>query len=264
MYSLISKGRLMQLPIDVMLHLFDSTVVPILMYACEVWGNENCDIVERLHPKFCKHILHLKQSTPTCMVYGETGRFPLVLSIKQRMIKYWAKIVSRTESDTYVCKLYEILFQLHNDGSFISPWMEFIRTILNENGLGNVWLTQSFPTVEWLSQAIKIRLQDQYMQDWHRTINTAPKCVTYRLFKEEWGQEQYLLDLPRDIRIPLCKFRTCNHKLAVEKGRYRDTPAMKGYVIYVIATQWETNFIFYSSVKRYTRYRYSPRGETAV
>jgi hypothetical protein len=81
MYSVISKGRLHQLPIDVMFHLFDSMVVPILLYTCEVWGTENCEIIERLHLKFCKHILYLNKSTNNCMVYGETGRFPLLLSM---------------------------------------------------------------------------------------------------------------------------------------------------------------------------------------
>jgi hypothetical protein len=224
MYAIISKGRLLQLPVDVMLHLFESMIVPILLYSCEVWGNEKSDILERLHLKLCKHILYLKQSTPNCMVYGETGRFPLLLTIKQRMVKYWGKIITKTNNDAFVCRMYNVLFRLYNEGSFASPWLEYIRTILFENGMGHIWISQSIPNVEWLNEAIKLRLQDQYKQEWHRTVETMPKCVTYRLFKQEWGQEKYLLELPKNTRIPMCKFRTCNHKLAVEKGRYRNIP----------------------------------------
>ena len=44
----------------------------------DVWGVGNNDIVERVHLKFCKIILHVqKKSTPDFMVYEELGRFPL-------------------------------------------------------------------------------------------------------------------------------------------------------------------------------------------
>ena len=46
MYSLMQKGRRLNLPIDSMLKLFDSCVELILLYGCEVWGYENVDILE--------------------------------------------------------------------------------------------------------------------------------------------------------------------------------------------------------------------------
>ena len=54
MYSLIQKGRRLNLPTDIMLKLFDSCVEPILLYGCEVRGYENVDIIlEKVHTKFC-------------------------------------------------------------------------------------------------------------------------------------------------------------------------------------------------------------------
>jgi hypothetical protein len=35
-------------------------VKPILLYGCEVWGFSNNDIIEKVHLKFCKLLLHLK------------------------------------------------------------------------------------------------------------------------------------------------------------------------------------------------------------
>ena len=77
MYALISKSRKLNLPIDIQIHLFDTLVMPILLYGCEIWGFENNDILEKLHLKFCKMILNISKRTPSCMVYGELGRFPL-------------------------------------------------------------------------------------------------------------------------------------------------------------------------------------------
>ena len=74
MFSLIKKARYLNSPIHMQLDLFDVTVLPVILYGCEIWGFENTDIVEKLQRKFSKLILGLKNSTPTCILYGELGR----------------------------------------------------------------------------------------------------------------------------------------------------------------------------------------------
>ena len=49
------------------------------------------------------------------------------------------------------------------------------------------------------------------------------KCILYRTYKNTFGFENYL-KLPVQLRRPLCKLRTSNHKLAVERGRYPNLP----------------------------------------
>ena len=88
MFALLKKSKELDLPIDLQLELFDSLILPILLYGCEVWGDENVLILDRLYLKYLKYVLGLKQSTPSCMVYGETGRFPLSVYIKTRMISF--------------------------------------------------------------------------------------------------------------------------------------------------------------------------------
>ena len=66
----ISK-RVLNLPIDIQLTLFDSMATSILLYACEKWGNENIAMIEKLYIRYCKYVLHLKTSNPN--LYG-TGR----------------------------------------------------------------------------------------------------------------------------------------------------------------------------------------------
>ena len=93
MYSLYKKSRSLQLPVDIQFNLFDRVVVPIMLYSCEVWGFSNSSTLENLHRKFCKMVLKLRSSTPNVMIYGETGRFPLEVLVKARMINYWSRIV---------------------------------------------------------------------------------------------------------------------------------------------------------------------------
>ena len=52
MFSILRKSRKLQLPVDLQLQLFDSMVVPILLYGSEITGFENFDVLERLCTQF--------------------------------------------------------------------------------------------------------------------------------------------------------------------------------------------------------------------
>ena len=93
MYNVLRKGRKQNLSIECQLDLFNKLIKPILLYWCEVWGFENNDLLERVQLKLCKLLLDLKQTTPTSVIYGELGLYPLNIDIKVRMISYWAKIL---------------------------------------------------------------------------------------------------------------------------------------------------------------------------
>ena len=49
---------------------------------------------ERVHTKVCKNILHLNRSTLTVMLFGELGRAPLDVTVKYRMVLFWARLVN--------------------------------------------------------------------------------------------------------------------------------------------------------------------------
>ena len=77
MYEVWKIGRMYKLSIKCLHDLFDKMIKPILLYGREVWGFSNNDILEKIHLKFCKILLNLKTSTPSYMVYGELGRYPV-------------------------------------------------------------------------------------------------------------------------------------------------------------------------------------------
>ena len=93
MFSLLRKIRNLNLPISLQIDLFDKTIKLILLYGSEIHGFGNIDIRTRTSSiKFLKYILNLKASTPSFMVYGETGVTPLAIDIKTRIISFWTKI----------------------------------------------------------------------------------------------------------------------------------------------------------------------------
>ena len=58
MYEVLKKGRVHNLSIKCQYDLFDKMVNPVLLYECEIWGFGNNDIIQRVHLKFCKHLLN--------------------------------------------------------------------------------------------------------------------------------------------------------------------------------------------------------------
>ena len=44
----------LQIPIDLQLQLVDHTILPILLYGCEVWGFHITDLIEKIHIQFCE------------------------------------------------------------------------------------------------------------------------------------------------------------------------------------------------------------------
>ena len=141
MFALLSKGRRLKLPIDVMLDLFDKTVLPVLLYGCEVWGCEKNIVLDTVYLKFCKYLLGLKTSTPNCMVFGELGTYPISVTIKVRLVSYWLNIVSADENK--ISKLmYNLMYNMHQNDTYQSDWLNCVRNILEVNGFGYIWVGQ--------------------------------------------------------------------------------------------------------------------------
>ena len=60
--------------------------------------------VERLHLKFCRQILGVKQNCQNDFVFGELGRYPLIVNIQYRIITFWLKIIkSHARKHVKIC-----------------------------------------------------------------------------------------------------------------------------------------------------------------
>ena len=97
-HLLYKRTRNLNLPTDLQIRLFDHTIVPILLYGCEVWGFQNAQVLENVHNEFLRNILKFRKSTPLYTLHTELGRNPFILNIKSRMICYWISIVNRKKS----------------------------------------------------------------------------------------------------------------------------------------------------------------------
>ena len=220
MFALLGKSRSLNLPIDIQLQLFDVLIVPILLYGSEAWSYENCEIIEKLHLRYCKYVLGVNSSTYRNMVYGELGRTPLSIEMKTRTVTFWARLISGEQSklSAIICRL---LYNLDASGFYSSPWLLYVKQLLNESGFSHVWINQNTGcSVDLFKKRFKQRIYEQYLQTWSSEIFNSPKCKNYRMYKTELSYERYLNVLPTCSRRILTRFRCRNHKLPIEIGCY--------------------------------------------
>ena len=118
------------LPIDIMLDLFDKMILPILLYGCEIWGFENVESIEIFYRKFLKYTMKLNIQTTNCMVYGEAGRKPLIETIKARMVCFWHKIAT-SETNKISSRFLTLQKNLYEQNLYTSKWLEKIEDILS-------------------------------------------------------------------------------------------------------------------------------------
>ena len=106
----------------------------------------------------------------------------------------------------------------HRNNTF--SCINFVKSILDDCGYSNVWHTQNFIRHKWLIESTKLRLTDQFKQNWHSTLQISPKALSYRLLKSNFRFEKYLDVLNDKNRFTFCRFRTSNHRLPIEVGRW--------------------------------------------
>jgi hypothetical protein len=71
---------------------------------------------------------------------------------------------------------------------------------------------------KWILQ----RLLDQFVQNWQTSLSDSSKTLHYRIFKTKFEFEEYFNILNIGDAIRLCRFRTTNHYLPIETGRWRE------------------------------------------
>ena len=222
LFALYGKIRNICIPVDLQLKLFESLIEPILLYACEIWGFENSEIIEKIQLRFLKNILSVRSSTPNYMVYGETGKSPLDIKVKTRMLNFWSKILSNP--DKLSGKLYQLSLELHDTGVCSSGWITKIKSILDDTGYSFVWNSQSMLTKADIKLHVKPILLDQFIQKWYSDMEKSSRGQFYSKLKPYFGMEKYLTVLKKNRRIYITKVRCSNVKFPIETGRWNRIP----------------------------------------
>jgi hypothetical protein len=199
---------------------FDKCILPILNYACEIWGTDVHKSIEGVHYKFCKSQLGVGIFTPNVAVLGDCGRDRVFINCAVRCIKYWIKLVNMPE-DSLLKGCYNLQYRQCIDGK--TNWLSKIKEMLFQYGYGWIWEAQSIPETFNLVNEFRQRIKDCELQCWATDVKSLPKLRTYCLFKETREEEFYLsseISIPHRLKSQLARFRTGNHCLEIEVGRH--------------------------------------------
>ncbi len=120
---------------------------------------------------------------------------------------------------------YKLLYNMSERGVYHAEWIKAVKSRLIKYDMYNFWEDQRemrMSNYNMFKTVCKQRIQDYYKKEWQISVNESSKCYLYKGFKSELNLESYLLKVPDSLRIPLTKFRLCNHKLPIEIGRYQN------------------------------------------
>ncbi len=98
-------------------------------------------------------------------------------------------------------------------------------------------------------------MEDQFQQKWSENIHKSPKTMNYRIYKTSHNLEKFMSILSdRDI-ITLMRFRTMNHRLPIERGRWNHiqcwaVACLFSNIVCQRVTKWGVNFFSDDNFKR--------------
>ena len=198
---------------------------PILLYGCEIWACEKMDVISKLQLRFLKLTLGVKVTTPTCMVLGEVGRYPIEIEAKCRMLGFWYGLcnTSHSESPKISNLMFQLCSKLYYASDYKLPWLMKVHSLLDSLGLSYIWSNQ-IHTIESFKRIVKQRLMDQFIQEWQSRVAENSVCSNYCLFKKKFCFEEYLTYLPSILRQRVLKFRLSNHRLPIQQRRTLGIP----------------------------------------
>ena len=225
-------SKSMRKNIHTYLHLFDTQVKPIMLYACESWseslkdeGNINDMIrnnMEKFHISVLKRLLGVHKKTTNISVFLETGRHPVTMSAHFQTIKYFLRLPSTTKQS-----LLNIYYENEkHPPPYNDNFIKYITDKLNKIGMTNIWREQMIHGKDLskdtkLITRIKTRLKDIYSQIITNTLTTNQGKLSFlALTKKTHNFESYLNINNFEHRRAITKIRTSSHKLEIETGRW--------------------------------------------
>ena len=148
-------------------------IKPILLYGCELWGVGNVDIIEKVQLKFFKQIFHLKNATPSYMIYGELGVTPLYVEIQKRIVSFWCTLIDNYENNKLSSLIYNLVYEMHMQKRIKSQWIESIKEIFVLKGLLEYGIVKVI--------AIQNGLSRQYTKNSKMFYTEMVFCIKYEL-----------------------------------------------------------------------------------
>ena len=221
---------------------FDAQVQPILLYGAEIWGLEDCHVIEGVHLSALKHFLNVSSRTPNVMIYGDCGRYPLWINASVRCVRYWMRILKMDK-----CRLpYQVYNMMLNKSEDCQTWVSKVRGILLRHGFEAIWEAQQVDEERSFISRLKERLVGQFLQEWKTKLGASDRYILYRQIKSAFKVENYLHVLKNKMsRDMYIRFRMGITDLFIHKSRYKKDPESRLCPLCTEREEDENHFLLY-------------------
>ena len=244
-YKLKQKlGHLFRRHINITIHLYNTLVRPILLYASDYWGclkMPTNNPIETAHMRFCKDLLGVQKQTTNLGVLLELGEIPLTVLARNNCIRNFSRITVIKQANT-------LLTTLAQDIPTNNSWFHTTQHSLDVTGIGK--------NNDSICKHLLQRLSDVFYQEAQQDLNReSSKLRTYKEIKINVGRERYLTHpMSVEVRITFTKLRLSNHSLMIEVGRHRKVDVAERWCPFCL-NRIETEKHFLLQCKLYTSIR---------
>ena len=193
----------------------------MLGYASDIWyTGDSVNDLEKIHLKFIKSTLGVRKQTPTLAIYGDTGRFPLIIRQNIKAVNYWCRILDLSQNHS-VRNAYNMLLEL--DGTGFTNWCSRILSVLELTGLDQAWETQHIGSRNKFMLSFKDSIVRIFTHRWRQDIESSSKLRTYSLVNKKLCVEPYILNIKGNHLITaMARYQMSSHDLKIERGRYNN------------------------------------------
>ena len=145
-------------------------------------------------------------------------------NIEKNPLRFLTRMVAERQTSTkWSDHMYCMMYSLYVRSMVQLPWITYIHNTICNLGLNYVWVLEGHEiTVNMLKVLVHQISLNQFIQKWRSEVDNSSKCLCYRIYKQDFSLESYLLKLPPRLRIPLSRFRCRNNRLPIETGSYEN------------------------------------------
>jgi hypothetical protein len=210
--------------------LFHTLVVPIALYASEVWlpydwssGSWRNLPLETLHRSFLRRVSGLPHNTPNETLMWELGRYPLYSNALSRFLKYYDHLVS-ADSSTYLSRA------LHAAKS--ERYASLVSDLIRSYSPSFSFLS-SAPSLTTVTDKYKDRFRAALTDTFHENFSSHRLYSTYWLTNPVFGYalrlEEHIPSLLFFHRASLLRFHTATHNCPINTGTYYNIARVARY-----------------------------------
>lgn len=212
------------------MQMFNTMVLPVLSYGAEVWSPQliaagsQC-AATRVQTAFLRHLLGVRQSTPSLVLLAETGQRPLMARWAAQLGRFWNTVLAADETTLVMRALRDSCALAGEAGAAAlpqQPWAGQVAAALHAYGV-DVDLHRPQPVTVACITNNAATLFRQQLSSAQGTRIRAYNDATGAAAAD--GMPGYLAALQHRAKWrALAQLRTGSHWLAEETGRWQQQP----------------------------------------